>query len=366
MKRNAITRIILWCLVLVILLGLLSAGMLYPVYRRHNSSKVSAELIPNTNSASTITPAVVLEETIVYTSPNLSSEQRNTLSAGVTVGIIRQENVDGAEWAYIETPTDGWIPMDCVTLDTDMIAKTDSNQTGYSVKADSVRNLKVDWVSGSIRVEPADVKTITFSESEPRDGRYQLRWELKEHTLKISFCDDSLTDWHHFSINANLEKDLTVLVPRDFALDSLEVDSASATLEVKDLTIRDVEVDSASGECHFDGCTVEQLDVDTASGDIRFQGSLDVLDCEGASASIYAVLDNVPSRISVDTMSGDLDLTLPENAGDTLKLDAMSSAFRSDFDTTLKNGQHISGDGSCRIDVNAMSGDVTIRKATAS
>ena len=144
------------------------------------------------------------------------------------------------------------------------------------------------------------------------------------------------------------------------------MDSASATLEVKDLTIRDVEVDSASGACQFDGCTLEQLDVDTASGDIRFQGRLDVLDCEGASASIYAALDNVPSRISVDTMSGDLDLTLPENAGYTLKLDAMSSEFDSDFETTLKNGQYISGDGSCRIDVSAMSGDVTIRKAAAS
>ena len=365
MKRNAIARIIIWCLVLVILLGLLAAGMLYPVYRRHSTS-VSAELIPDTNSTSTITPAVVLEETIVYTSPNPSSEQRDTLSAGVTVGITRRENVENTEWAYIETPTAGWIPMNCVTLDTGMITNTDSNQTGYSIKADSVRNLKVDWVSGTIRVEPADVKTITFSESEPQDRRYQLRWELKEHTLKISFCDDSLTDWPRFSINANLEKNLTVLVPRDFALDSLEVDSASATLEVKDLTIRDVEVDSASGECHFDDCTVEQLDVDTASGDIRFQGSLDVLDCEGASASIYAVLDNVPSRISVDTMSGDLDLTLPENAGYTFKLDAMSSEFRSDFETTLKNGQHISGDGRCSIDVNAMSGDVTIRKAAAS
>ena len=363
MKRNAIMRIIIWCLVLVILLGLLAAGMLYPVYRRLSTS-VSAELIPDTNSTSTITPAVVLEETIVYVSPNPSSEQRNTLSAGVTVGIIRQENVDGTEWAYIETPTDGWIPMDRVTLDTGTLVETESNQTGYSVKADSVRNLEIDWVSGSIRVEPADVKTITFSESEPRDGRYQLRWELKEHTLKISFCDETLINWP--GVNSFTGKDLTVLVPRDFALESLEVDSASATLEVKDLTIRDVEVDSASGACQFDGCTLEQLDVDTASGDIRFQGRLHVLDCEGASASIYAALDNVPSRISVDTMSGDLDLTLPENAGYTLKLDAMSSEFDSDFETTLKNGQYISGDGSCRIDVSAMSGDVTIRKAAAS
>ena len=56
-------------------------------------------------------------------------------------------------------------------------------------------------------------------------------------------------------------------------------------------------------------------------------------------------------------------MVLPEDAGFTVKLDTMSGDFESDFDTTLRNDSYVAGNGRCRIDVDAMSGDVTIRKA---
>ena len=365
MKRNAIARIIIWCLVLVILLGLLAAGMLYPVYRRQGNSTVSAELIPESTSPKSRISATVAEETWLYASPSLEANKVQSLPQGTELAIAKHESIMGQDWAFVDSPGTGWVPMDDLTVAAESeISENPGTQATpeiYLFRTSEITKIEINWLSGSIQIRSdPDALGIEVQETNLSDSRYPLVCSKENCTLKIDFCEDSLLS------RTNLKKDLILLLPPDFSLDSLEVDAASATLEVKDLTIRDVEVDSASGECHFDGCTVEQLDVDTASGDIRFQGSLDVLDCEGASASIYAVLDNVPSRISVDTMSGDLDLTLPENAGYTLKLDAMGSAFRSDFDTTLKNGQHISGDGSCRIDVNAMSGDVTIRKAAAS
>ena len=41
----------------------------------------------------------------------------------------------------------------------------------------------------------------------------------------------------------------------------------------------------------------------------------------------------------------------------------MSGNFDSDFTTTQRNGNYVAGDGRCHIEVDAMSGDVTIRKA---
>ena len=64
-------------------------------------------------------------------------------------------------------------------------------------------------------------------------------------------------------------------------------------------------------------------------------------------------------------VSGDLDLTLPENSGFTLSLDALSGNFRSTFPTTAQGNTYVCGDGSCRITVSALSGDVTINKAEA-
>ena len=132
------------------------------------------------------------------------------------------------------------------------------------------------------------------------------------------------------------------------------------------MTIREVDFDGASGTCEFENCTVDEMDIDTASGDIRFIGALDILDCDAASASVYAVLSNTPSRLDMDSMSGDLDITLPGDAGFTVTLDGMTSDFSSDFETTVKNGNQVCGDGRCRINIDAMSGDVTIRKGESS
>ena len=107
---------------------------------------------------------------------------------------------------------------------------------------------------------------------------------------------------------------------------------------------------------------MEKLDLDTASGDVRFSGSLQQLDCDAASANIVLELTNVPGSIDLDTASGDLDVTLPGYAGFQVTLESLSGRFESDFDAVRRNGTYIWGDGKCRIDVAAMSGDVIVRK----
>lgn len=226
------------------------------------------------------------------------------------------------------------------------------------VGASQVKDLNILWVAGTITVQPGDVEDIVFSESGVSSERYAMVWKQTDSKLTIQFCKGSIS-----GINADdsLTKDLVITVPRDWNCNSLDIDAAAASLFVNDLTIREVEIDSASGACEFENCTVDSLDLDTASGDVEFYGSLYELDCDAASASFTGVLTNNPSRINMDSMSGDLDITLPASCGFTVSMDAMSSDFSSDFETTSKNGNYVYGDGSCRINVSAMSGDVIIR-----
>lgn len=229
------------------------------------------------------------------------------------------------------------------------------------VPAAEIRSIDVDWVSGSVTIAPGDVEEITFCESSVSNDKYKMVWKQSGDKLTIQFCRDSnsLNFGVHFNDG---DKNLLITVPRDWVCDSLEIDAASAELRIRDLTIREVKIDTASGTADFENCTVDSLEVDTASGDITFSGSLNALECEAASAGFVGVLSNVPGHISMNSMSGDLDLTLPEDAGFTVDMDAMSSDFSSDFPTVRKNGNYVCGDGRCRIDVDAMSGDVIIRK----
>ena len=288
MKRNAIARIILWAVTLVVLIGLLCAAMLWfqPLGRYE---------VPN-HSASEVTP----------------TPEKLTDSAG--------------------------------------------SGTASEFSRD-IQEIEIDWLSGNIRLLPANVDRIQVSETPVADAKYAMVCKQEGQTLKVEYCQHTALR----NLNGALSKDLTIVVPNDWDGRALKVDAASAKLFVQDLTIREVEIDTASGASQFNNCAVEELDIDTASGDIRFTGSLNKLDCDSASASVYAELDNVPTEIDMDTASGAVELILPRDAGFSLKSDSLSGSFDSDFPFTVKNGRYVSGDGACKIDMSSMSGGVTIR-----
>lgn len=290
MKRNAIIRIIIWSIVIVILLAIMVTFIAY----------------------------------------DLLSTNRFT----------------GSSWAETQPVSSQG------AITTELIQYADASQ---------IQEIEIEWVAGSITLQPGDVESIEFVETDLYDSNELMVWRQSGNTLSIQFCKDSIS-FSGFSINGNISKDLVITVPRDWICRSLEIDAAAANVDVTDLTIHEVEFDCASGTCDFTNCNIDSLDMDTASGDVTIDGTLDTLDFDGASAGIYATLTNIPSRIDIDTMSGDLELTLPENAGFTVSMDAMSSDFDSDFEVTLRNGNYVCGDGRCRIFVNAMSGDVYIRQ----
>lgn len=283
MKTNAIVRIILYCLILVVLLGILIFGLSYGLFSGRRS-----------------------------------------------VSFFDEEDFEGTA------------------------------VSSGTADAGQIRKLSIDWVSGSITIRPGDTDRITYAESGKFDEKYQMVVEESGDKLSIGYCRDNRIPG--LGIQGSLRKNLEIVVPREWLCDKLELDVASADVSVTDLTVRKVDFNGASGKCDFENCAVSELDVDTASGDIRFDGTLEELECNAASASFRGVLGNCPSRVSMNSASGSLDLTLPKEASFTLDKSTMSGDFDSDFPTVSKNGKYICGDGNCKIDFNAASGDVTIRQ----
>lgn len=231
---------------------------------------------------------------------------------------------------------------------------------GY-VSADEIKNIKIDWAAGSIAITPGDVDNILFSETQDLREEDRMVFSQQGDTLTIRFNSTRV----YWGLSFDAPKDLLITVPRDWLCRELEIDAASASVHVTGLTVETVDFDGASGNFRFDDCHVGMLDVDTASGDVHFSGTLQELDCDAASASCTLVLDNAPRSIDADMASGDLRLTLPEDCGFAVKLDALSGDFTSDFLTSTQNGKYIYGDGRCRITISAMSGDIMIYKRSA-
>ena len=364
MKANAIIRIIIWSLVILILIGLLGGQLLLRSERVYRSATHAETRVPvriDTPEADTHLEAYVNATAVnVRSAPNSSSEAVGLLNKNESVSITRQETVNGEAWAFITHPCAGWVKAEylTVTASAPIVSGRDT-----SFDATQIRDIKIEWVAGSITLMPADVDSIQVAESDPAEPKYAMVWKQSGDELVIRFCDNVKVDFHFgITLNDVVSKDLTILVPMDWKCDSLEVAAASATLTVQNIVIDEVDFDGASGECRFENCVIGELDLDTASGDIFFTGTLNTLDCDAASASVTAVFDNVPKVIDMDSMSGDLDITLPSDAGFTVSLDAVSSDFVCDFDYFLRNDTYCRGNGECRITMDAMSGDLYIRE----
>jgi len=305
MKTNAIVRIVIWSFVVVVLVGILAAFLAEEQYM----NSYSVESVP------------------------MTIEEANAASKSDTEA------------------------MDLASPDTPL-----PNEETLTLDPSVIREIEIEWVAGNIIVRPMDVSEIMVSESDVTDEKYAMRWSIHEQELRIQFCEGKLTSRPGISLRDEFSKDLYIYVPYTWNCEALEVDAASATLEIADLTIRELDFDGADGTCTIENCDITDLDIDTASGDVTFSGNLNTLDFDAASASFIGDFQNIPNRIDMDGMSGKLDITLPEDCGYTLKMDGMSSSFHTDFqETRMVNDAHVYGNGQCRINVDGMSCDVTIR-----
>ena len=225
------------------------------------------------------------------------------------------------------------------------------------IPAWEVHDIEVNWAAGSITIETADTDSISFDETGSKNNEPMV-YRQQGNKLIIEYQVPEVA----FGFTSSSSKDLIITVPQDWQGGKLTVNAASAELTVNGLVANDVSVNTASGDCSFTNCSLSELELNSASGKVNYIGTLYSLDCDTASGNITVVFDNIPRSIEFDGVSADLELTLPADAGFIVEMDALSGGFTSDFETSQRNGQYICGDGSCKIDIDGMSGNVTIRK----
>lgn len=238
-------------------------------------------------------------------------------------------------------------------------ASREINQYDFTTQ---IQNIEIDWVAGSVTIHPSDsLSNIIVEERSPAESQHNMVVKQSGQTLKIEFAEDHVK-FDLFSNNKVVNKDLVIRVPKNWNCNNLEIDAAATDVNIQDLTIRELDFDGASGNLILDNCNIEELDIDTASGDVEFVGTLENLDFDAASAKFYGEFYNCPRNLNMDSMSGDLELVLPEDAGFELNKDTVSGSFDTDFTFGKHNDLYICGDGNCKINVSAMSSDVSILK----
>lgn len=245
-------------------------------------------------------------------------------------------------------------------IDEDYASFEGTLSSSGQVSAQQVKDIEIEWVSGSITIQPGDTQDIRFYESGAIDEDGKMIWKLSGDRLVIQFCKPQF-NIGLFGINNTASKDLVITVPQDWLCDELDIDSVSARIDISQIHAQEADLVNVSGQCSFTDCVIVDFNAETVSGKVEYKGQLDSLDFTTVSANCTAALSNCPREVDLEGVSGDLTLILPEDCGFTLELDSVSGEFSSDFATTSENNRYRYGDGTCSISADTVSGDVRIK-----
>ncbi len=252
------------------------------------------------------------------------------------------------------------------------VIRIGDDQKGYTVcksgeesfSAAEVKGLDIDWISGAVNVEPWDGGAVVIREkaSEPLTEGQRMRWKLRNGELSILFCANGESRVP--------DKTLTVQVPRELTLRSVDADAISAPVSFSGLSVSGgIDADTTSGAVTVRGCACASLDVDTVSGAVTIKetavsGDMD-LDSTGGKltlsgcACVSLDADTLSGGVEGEALSVGQDADLDSGSG-AITLRALRVGGGVDVDTTSGAVELRFADKLASVDVETTSGAVTL------
>ena len=210
--------------------------------------------------------------------------------------------------------------------------------SSYRIAADQIRGLDIEWVEGNVILEPWEKEEILIEETsgKPIPERDQMEYKVQGETLKISYLSPGI----RFGFRPS-GKTLHVYLPQALAreLVKVEIENVSADIQLKDLKMEKLEMNTVSGDLQASGLTAAEVEFESVSGSLRAQ------------------LSACPREVEVETVSGDAELTLPENSRFRAELDSVSGDLESELSYTAGGGEE-----GPEISMESVSGDLRILK----
>lgn len=279
----------------------------------------------------------------------------------------------------------------------------------YSSKTDlAVKNINISWVNGPVEIRSYDGENINITEysQHPLSDDDKLAIYEYNDTIDIKWNrDNSLGGISRYFGGLFLSKQLVVEIPRSISdslnklksstiagwvlctgisADIVDISSTSSKVDIMGVTAQSLKLNSITGAINISEITAAQLNLsstsgmlsaenfsagisnlNSVSGRIAVNGSTDVLKASTVSGKIETELNVMPSEVKLNSVSGRLELAIPQNQGFSLSYSTMSGLLQSDFPLEgkldPKSGKGRYGTGESHMDFNTVSGRMTVR-----
>ena len=297
---------------------------------------------------------------------------------------------------------------------------TESLDGRYPEIAAELRSLRVKWISGSVQIFRGEDEELTIRETVSRplsegektvisfgDGRLNIKWGKG---LK----------WRPFQ--RPLEKHLEIILPKSITLESMDIGSVSASVSLRgidggylsanavsgsvtaenlrghhiglsavsgkvdgrgldaqrlemhtvsgrltgDFSAEEAELSTTSGALEAQGNARKAMSLSSVSGSVRFGGTAgENFRVSTTSGSQHLALGAMPQTIACNSVSGKIDLRLPDTEkGFSAEYSTLSGSFGCEFPVTGKqekrSGHALYGQGQTKIEFSTTSGSMRV------
>ncbi len=259
-----------------------------------------------------------------------------------------------------------------------------------------IQRIEIEWAAGEVAVQGWDGDSIQFQEASDSqlNDRTRMFWQADGDTLTVRYREG-------LGLGGVLgEKFLLVLVP-DGMLADLEIQTASANIQLGGLELGTLTAAAASGGITPAGCYAQTAELSTTSGNLEFYGfyaekltlsttsgtisgdfagrdmeagspagGMDLTLCADAervqvfsvSGDVHLYADTVvTTAFELGTVSGNISLGLLADQGFALEYTTVSGDFLpSDYALSREGGKYVYNGGGCEIEAETVSGDFEI------
>ncbi len=219
---------------------------------------------------------------------------------------------------------------------------------------EQVSHVKIDYYCGAVKLVKYDGETVKLEEEGADSEKNTVRSKNAAGTLLVQYGQSGVRFFERLP-----NKTLTLYIPRELL--SIEIETASATVEISGIVGNSLKIEVASGNMTVTDSSFREVEVESASGGLTYNSNADEIEVETASGSVALV--GIFGNVYNEAASGDFTFS-----GSANRLELDSASGDTDISGEVKSIEidTASGDVSVyaaplNISLESASGDVTVR-----
>ena len=237
-------------------------------------------------------------------------------------------------------------------IETKTVVKSDETEKfeqTYPLTADG--RVSVSNVNGSITIETWDnnqvkLEAVKIADSKEKLAEVEIKIDSKPASFSVETDYGNGNNWKN---NGKIEVQYRLTVPRNAVLNEIETVNGSISIaNANNLT-------KASA----------------VNGGIKATNLRGTANLSTVNGTVEADFDQLQtgSKISLNTVNGTVNLTIPSDANATLKADSVNGNISNDFGLPVRKGQYVGrdlygkvGSGDVQIRLNSVNGTLSIKR----